>query len=441
MNRICLSLLFLFSVGPLSLADTITFKDGTKLEGTIVKETVDSYTMMVQVTPSIKDERVVSKSTVASVDRSGPDDIAFKAIQDLAPAPDRLTADHYKERIGKCQAFLNVYGTSKHAATAKAMIIKLEAERKLAARGGLKLDGRWISAKDRATNAYEIAARLEIGDMKDDLEAGRYQAALRHFEKIEADFISSEKFSEARNLAQQALATYKPIVQGDHARVDTRIEKRAEEMQRLPLSHRKDEERAIAAQEVAYKKRVEDEKKSKTKWLTLDPYHKDEMRQVLSNIDTVLKTLGSPPRTNGKVAGPVYRKAWAAALAGNVEDGKKLVSELKSLKVPARYLAQLEAQLKPKAESTENKPTGTGPLPPPTTDTPPENDPPEKTPKKDPKEEKEPASDDSADPGDSPTPAADTEEKKGFPVQTLLVVVLVVVIVGALIAAFGGKKK
>ncbi|MFP6882368.1 MAG: hypothetical protein VCA34_15550, partial [Roseibacillus sp.] len=59
----------------------------------------------------------------------------------------------------------------------------------------------------------------------------------------------------------------------------------------------------------------------------------------------------------------------------------------------------------------------------------------------DPKEEKEPASDDSADPSDSPTPAADMEEKKGFPVQTLLVVVLVVVIVGALIAAFGGKKK
>ncbi|MFP6877380.1 MAG: hypothetical protein VCA37_11175, partial [Roseibacillus sp.] len=44
-------------------------------------------------------------------------------------------------------------------------------------------------------------------------------------------------------------------------------------------------------------------------------------------------------------------------------------------------------------------------------------------------------------PGDSPTPTADTEEKKGFPVQTLLVVVLVVVIVGALVAAFGGKKK
>ena len=441
MNRICLSVIFLFSVGVLSLADTITLKDGTKLKGKIVKETVDSYTMMVQVTPSIKDERVVSKSTVASADRSGPDDIAFKAIQDLAPAPDRLTADQYKERIGKCQAFLNVYGTSKHAATAEAIIIKLEAERKLAARGGLKLDGRWISAKDRATNAYEIAARLEIGDMKDDLEAGRYQAALRHFEKIEADFISSEKFSEARNLAQQALATYKAIVQGDHARVETHIRKRAEEMQSLPLSQRKDEERAIAAQEAAYKKRVDDEKKSKTKWLTLDPYHKDEMRQVLSNIDTVLKSLGSPPRTDGKAAGPVYRRAWAAALAGNVEDGKKLVSELKSLKVPTRFLVQLEAQLKPKGEPTENKPTGTGPLPPPTTDTPPENDPPEKTPKKDPKEEKEPASDDSADPSDSPTPAADTGEKKGFRVQTLLVVVLVVVIVGALIAAFGGKKK
>ena len=30
-----------------------------------------------------------------------------------------------------------------------------------------------------------------------------------------------------------------------------------------------------------------------------------------------------------KVAGPIYREAWAAALAGNVDEGKKKVAELR----------------------------------------------------------------------------------------------------------------
>ena len=74
------AILLAMAASGLAFADTIVMKDGTKYEGEVLSEDAESYTMAIQVTPSIKDERRLLKADVESVKRSSPDDEAFEEI-------------------------------------------------------------------------------------------------------------------------------------------------------------------------------------------------------------------------------------------------------------------------------------------------------------------------------------------------------------------------
>jgi hypothetical protein len=435
MNRPALSFLIALASTGFALADAVILKDGTKLEGKITRETADLVTIKGEGISNVKD---VLKSNILRVERSGPDDTHFEGIKGLIPTPDRLSTEEYQERVGKCTAFLNIHTTSKHAATVKLMKIKLEDELKKAARGALKFKGRWIPASDRITDAYEIDAEIELSDMKADLEQNRYTQGLRHFETIQSDFSASEHYADARDLTLNALAAYKPRVQSQLAGVDRKLKERAENVLRVQPGRRAEEQKAIDRKDAAYKKLILSEKASKTKWVTLNDYHRDPLSQVLSSIETSLKTLGAPPASDTKLAGPLHREAWSAAQEGDIEEGKKLVGELRSLKVPKRYLDPLEVKLQPKEEPVApTPPTATTPVPPPTAE--PTGEKPTPEPRVETTEQEKPM-----DPSDSSESASQGEKeavKKEFPTQLLLIVVLVFVIGGALVAAFSGKKK
>jgi hypothetical protein len=435
MNRPALSVLIVLASTGFALADAVILKDGTKLEGKITRETADLVTIKGEGISNVKD---VLKSNILRIERSGPDDTHFGGIKGLIPTPDRLSIEEYQERVGKCTAFLNIHTTSKHAATVKLMKIKLEDELKKAARGALKFKGRWIPASDRITDAYEIDAEIELSEMKVDLEQNRYTQGLRHFETIQSDFAASEHYADARDLTLKALAAYKPRVQSQLAGVDRKLKERAENVLRVQPGRRAEEQKALDRKDAAYKKLILSEKARKTKWVTLNDYHRDPLRQVLSSIEASLKTLGAPPASDTKLAGPLYREAWSAAQDGDIEEGKKLVGELRNLKVPKRYLDPLEVKLQPKEDPVAPiPPTATTPVPPPIAV--PEGEKPTPEPRVETTEQEKPK-----DPSNSSESASQGEKeavKKEFPTQLLLIVVLVVVIGGALVAAFSGKKK
>ena len=87
-------------------ADTFELKDGTKLEGTILREEGDHYIVQVQVTKSIKDERRIPKSDVVAQVAEKKDETAFASIAKLAPAPDLLGEEGYATRIREIASFL-----------------------------------------------------------------------------------------------------------------------------------------------------------------------------------------------------------------------------------------------------------------------------------------------------------------------------------------------
>ena len=118
----------LLSISLPSMAETLVLKDGSEIEGTILRETADSYVVEVPFSRTIKEERVISKDQVARIRRAQPDLVAFAAIKDYVPTPDLLDAADYKQRIDSIGKFLKEHRLSTKFSEAKEMLNVLESE-------------------------------------------------------------------------------------------------------------------------------------------------------------------------------------------------------------------------------------------------------------------------------------------------------------------------
>lgn len=444
MKRILIPALLAFPA-TLCLADILHFNDGRPpQEGEIMIDTPAVVELRWEEVPGsgIFKTKQFAKKDIKRIEIETNEDKQFKTLQNLVPAGDRLTAKDYQDLIAKCDAFLNVFPDGRHFAKIEIIRTKLKEEHAKAAAGGLKLKGIWIKPADRARDAYGIDAGIELADMQLRFAAGDQTSTLRHFEKIEADFSGAKEAKQARELAAKTLKAYLPVV--EHRLKQVPFEKQKRERNRLTLrvNQRK---QALQAQEKAdadYLKLVDHESKVlKTKWVSLNPYHGDQMRRVITSIKSTLKALEKETEDPEDFADALYRQAHDAAHGGTDEseaEAKELFGELKKLKVPLRYLTPLEEQLAAEKEP-EPTPEPPKPAPPSTEEVPKPETEPGKTAKESNRKKDKTGSVKSVDPADSSYTKPDTSG--GSKMQMILVVVLVVVIVGALIAAFAGKKK
>ena len=391
------------------------------------------------------------KSNIERVEIDTKEDIQFRNMGQLLPSPDRLTPEDYQRRIAKCTAFLDLYPNGTHSEKVKLMLKTLEEESEKAAAGGLKLDSKWIDPQTRQENAYAIDANIEFADMVAAKESSNFKLTMRHFDKIRADFSSSENYSKARALAIETLRGYQPALQLQIGQVDIKRQERERARATLPLNVRAENKAAQDKADSIYLKLVDRETSElKTKWLSLNEYHSDPMRKVLNALKNTLSTLENETDPEEQVfAGPLYRDAWNAARRDDPEAGKEIIGELKSLKVPSRYLDALEeafdseeesepeAEVEPEPEAeaeVEVEPEAEAES---EAEAEPEAEP---TPEASTKQNPLPAKADSpANSSDTSSPPADSAGSSKT--QVILVILLVLVILGALAAAFIGKKK
>ena len=170
------------------------------------------------------------------------------------------------------------------------------------------------------------------------------------------------------------------------------------------------------------------------------------MRKVLNTLKNTLSTLEKEtPAENSSFADSLHQDAWDAVSRGDLEAVEEILRELKSLKVPERYLALLQEASEIKEENKQPLPTGeeagdgdkpeeeeeaVAEEPAEKTETTAENKAISKTPSKKPTKSSPSAS----------VPSADKDSGTSK-IQVIFVVVLIVVIAGALGAAFLGRKK
>ena len=385
------------------------------------------------------------KANIERVEIDTKEDIQFRNMGQLLPTPDRLTPEDYQRRIVKCKAFLDLFPNGSHATKVKLILTTLEEENEKAVAGGLKLQNKWISPEERRRDSYGIDAGLEYADMVTAKESSDLKMALRHFEKIQSDFSGSTHYAKASALAIEAMKSYQPILQQRIAQVQFKRQDRERARATLPANVRAQNKAAQDKTDATYLKLVARETNEiKTKWLTLNEYHSDPMRKVLNTLKNTLSALEKEtPAENPSFADSLHQDAWDAVSRGDLEAVEEILRELKSLKVPERYLALLQEASETKEETEQPLPTGE--------EAGDEENQEEEAAAEEPAEEietkaekeitsKKP-SEKPAKSSPSPSVSSADQDSGTSKVQVIFVVVLIVVIAGALGAAFLGRKK
>ena len=433
----------------LTQADRVHFNDGRPpKEGKVVFNTPSVVELKWEKRPGIFQTDRFLKANIERVEIDTKEDIQFRNMGQLLPTPDRLTPEDYQRRIVKCKAFLDLFPNGSHSSKVKLILKTLEEENEKAVAGGLKLQNKWISPEERRRDSYGIDAGLEYADMVAAKESSDLKTALRHFENIQSDFSGSTHYAKASALAIETMKSYQPILQKRIAQVQFKRQDRERARATLPANVRAQNKAAQDKADATYLKLVARETNElKTKWLTLNEYHSDPMRKVLNTLKNTLSTLEKEtPAENSSFADSLHQDAWDAVSRGDLEAVEEILRELKSLKVPERYLALLQEASEIKEENKQPLPTGeeagdgdkpeeeeeeaVAEEPAEKTETTAENKAISKTPSKKPTKSGPSAS----------VPSADKDSGTSK-IQVIFVVVLIVVIAGALGAAFLGRKK
>ncbi len=335
----------LLALVPHLMAETLVLKDGTEIEGTILRETDDSYVVEVPFSRSIKEERVVPKDQVARIRRAQPDLVAFEAIKDLAPAPDLLDAADYGRRIASIEKFLKEHRQSGKYDEARKMLGVLKSEANEIHAGGIKLGGRIIPAEEYRANRLEIDARIEESLIRGLIDKGDLLSALRKFNSFETDFRGTRPHTDLLPLIQRAIRSHlaqTEVLLADH---DRRIAEREAGLQRMPRDERRVTQAAIDDENRALEARFKAEKDARIGWVTVDPYFKPAMSETLTYGRRELDRLSAASSATTTDLGELFRETLRKIQSG-ADDAKASIDKARSARMPEKYLAILEAAAK-----------------------------------------------------------------------------------------------
>lgn len=329
-------------------ADTFIMKDGSTLEGTILREDATSYVVEVQVTKSIRDERVIPKAEVTSVKTEKPDEAAFEGIVGLVPTPDGLTDGEYAERIRKVEKFLSDHRGSLKSTEARKILATLKSEANEILAGAVKLNGKLISPSEYRANAYDVDSRIEAAKINRLIDETRYLEALRTFSEFDRDFHNTAAREELVPLVTRVIRTYVTGIGQSIASFDARTKERQVGLERMPAADQKTTSKAIADETAAIEKRFVAEKAAKLGWVTTHPFFKPSLEETVAFGKLELARLGAPSPAGSVDGGKAYRDALSQIQSGggNQASVTAAITEAKTAGVAQRYIDNLETAAK-----------------------------------------------------------------------------------------------
>ncbi len=327
------------------VADTFLLKDGSKLEGKILREDAESYTLVVQVTSSIKDEKIVPKSDVVKVEREQPDEKAFLPISKILPMPDLLSASDYASSIAEVNRFLKAYPDSSHVRKAKEILATLKKESDTISSGGVKVGGVMVTPADYQANELEFDANVREAKIRALVAERQFLGALREYEVFTKDFDNTAAAGSIAPLMTQVVQTYMNEAKQALATLEDREQKRMAGLERMSTDDRAVSQKAIEDETASMQARFEAEKAANVHWFTTSPYNKASLEEAVRNGETELKRLAErKPLELGKDAGRAYHEAWAMIHNGSSDAAvTTAISDAKSAGVPTPYVEKLEA--------------------------------------------------------------------------------------------------
>lgn len=325
------------------MADTFILKDGTSLEGVILQEVGDSYLLEVQFSKTIKDERKVLKSDVVKIVREQHDLKAFEPLAKLYPTPDLLVPADYSRTIAAVTKFIKDFPNSTKLKEAKTMLDALNSESALVAAGGIKFNGKMLTAAEYQANAYDLDARVQEDKIRRLLATNEVLPALRLFSEFDREYATSISrgalLVPVKNVIQNHLAELKQSL----AAMDAAIKKRTAGLTQMSSDDRQNTQNAIKEESDQIEASYQAEKAAKQIWITTTPYHKASMEEAIRSGEVELARINAVKITLGVEGGKAFRDAWNAVNGGgDAAAAGAAIAAAKTALVPARYLAPLE---------------------------------------------------------------------------------------------------
>ena len=350
MQKIQLLAALLLGASPLiARADTLTLKDGSVVEGTVLSETAESYVVEIQVTKSIKDERTIPKSEVAKVTREQPDHKAFEAISKLGSAPDFSTSEEYAARITAFEKFIAAFPESIKVYDAKKSIETLKSEATQIEAGGTKYNGLIISKEDYLANAYELDSLAQAGKIRAAIANNEVKSALRSFAEFDRDFAASEAHAALLPAITNLMRAYLAEATQSLSTLESRIKERKVGLDQMALADRKSTEAAVMEEDADFEKRYQSEKAAKVTWLTTSPFHLASLTETSQLATKELARLSVRPTIASAEGDRAYREVYTVIHSSADAPAKEAaLAAAKTAGISARYLAPLEAIVKKK---------------------------------------------------------------------------------------------
>lgn len=404
-----------------SWADTITLKSGKVLTGKVLEERASEYLLEVNITASIKDQKVIAKSDVLSIEQEAADKKPFEALKGILPTGDQLSEGDYNLIIeGKLKPFIQSYPKSDHLPEVQKTLATLEAEKKRIIVGDIKLSGEWISAEEWNANAYDLDALLIFNEMKKAVNKNSYRAALVKYDELIRNFPDSGPSNEAQELTATFLPRFQRIVA---AKASSAKEKAAARERSANSLGARDRSRVLAARDaekIRYEAMIEKARSEKVRWLPVNDYDEKNLKSLERTIRSEIRSLGRDARDRVNL-GELYRELWAHAGKGDTANLKRDLSKFKSSKIDPKYHTLISDHL------------AANPAPEPVKEEPPIKEEPEPV-KEEPKKKKKTLP--------APKPADDLpDEEEGSGMMTIVYSILILALIGLLTALFLKKRQ
>lgn len=363
-SRTRIAILALLCGTSLLHADFLILKNGNKVEGSILSETPDTVRMKYRLTPKIWDEKDFSRTEIDQVVKQRPEEVEIIELRKILPTEDLLTADKYEQVIqDRLRPFVNQYKGTPEAKEAEEIIATLQDEKTKVSNGGIKLEGRWLSAAEARGEEYNIEAYKLLAKMRSHMAAGEWLEALRVFEsftKRKPGYVGSTYYPTAITDALTCMEKWEPVLSKMALEQPSLDKGRKDGLSKLEETERARTKAAIEEERAKWQAQAEADRRAQSAWIAPYRYDLPSILNMQKKIVSERSRLGAinldELRVRNEAVSMVYRKigqedytGGAAAferisVLGNSADYRDILNDLRN-RLMALYSTLVRRQM------------------------------------------------------------------------------------------------
>lgn len=329
-------------------ADTFVMKDGSKINGSIISETTENYTLRAEVSKNVYGEKTILKSNVTEIKKIDPSIAAYKKLTTILPTPDLMSSSDYQKIISSQVApFIKKYPSSPHLKDAEKILSTLNKEYHTIKSGGIKLSNKLITEEQIAADKYNVQATIAYYKFINYAKRKQYRAALSTLEQLENGYADSMQCRKAQKIALNILPRYKAKLQKLHDDVEHSTQKRERALEGMSPGDQSRTTRLFQQEDQQYQTLLAQttENNRKAKWLPINPYFIEPIEHNLKMVESEEKRITKVSEEPVTDAGSLFRNTYTALEAGDYPTAKEHFDQFKRTKPPEHYIDELEPKL------------------------------------------------------------------------------------------------